>query len=191
VYTIGILEDRYGERNLAVGCRRQQKKWTKCGSGSRQKMANARGRLTSCVVPALCNGRSRGEPGKTSGNGIRGRSRRQELRLRIKPTFYKAPRTNHRTGDGEAKSGLVSAFQKEESRPCGGAGHRPSGRRDCTQLKSRRCRSTGHFRKCRSHGSEKEKWRYALDSGRAALRRVKCGMSAESQNCEASRDSRY
>jgi hypothetical protein len=36
VETIGALEDRYGDRHLAIGCLRQPKKWTQ-GDGGYQK----------------------------------------------------------------------------------------------------------------------------------------------------------
>jgi hypothetical protein len=51
VKTIGELVDRYGDRHLAVRHRPQKEKWTQADSGSRQKLAAARGRLTD--VPLL------------------------------------------------------------------------------------------------------------------------------------------
>jgi hypothetical protein len=44
VETTGALEDRYGDRNLAVGRRRQPKKPTRGDGGSRKKLATARRR---------------------------------------------------------------------------------------------------------------------------------------------------
>jgi hypothetical protein len=44
VKTIGALEDRYGNRHLAVGRRRMPKKRTQGDGVSRQKLAAARGR---------------------------------------------------------------------------------------------------------------------------------------------------
>jgi hypothetical protein len=58
VETIGALEDRYGDRHLAVWHRRQPKKRTQRDGGSRQKLAAARGRLTRPAVPARRKGRS-------------------------------------------------------------------------------------------------------------------------------------
>jgi hypothetical protein len=81
VETIGALADRYGDRRLVVRHRGHCTKRTEGDGGSRPKLAPARGRLTSRAVPALRKGRSRWGLGKTTGNGIRGRSRRQELRL--------------------------------------------------------------------------------------------------------------
>jgi hypothetical protein len=86
VDTIGTQEDRYGVQHLAIGCRQQPKKHTQGSGGSQQKMATVREQLTHCAVPALHKGHSHREPG----NGIRGRSRRQELRLGSKATFYDA-----------------------------------------------------------------------------------------------------
>jgi hypothetical protein len=70
-----------GDRHLAVGYRRQPTKRTHGDGGSRQK---------SVAAPGLWTSRSRSIPGKTPGNGIRGRSRRQQLRLESKGTFYEA-----------------------------------------------------------------------------------------------------
>jgi hypothetical protein len=73
------LEDQYGDQHLALGRRRHWKKRTQSDGGSRQKLAAARRRLTR---------RGYRGPGKTTGNGIRGRSRRLELRLGSKKTLY-------------------------------------------------------------------------------------------------------
>jgi hypothetical protein len=121
VESIGALEDRYGDRHLAVGHRRQPKKRTQGDSGSRQKLVAARGWLTRRAIPAprkghgrqgpgkdmyaelLKDGRSRRDSGATycsngikdqgairqlrlkkvrpPGSGIRGRIRRENLRL--------------------------------------------------------------------------------------------------------------
>jgi hypothetical protein len=89
--TIGALMDRYGDRHLAVGCRRNLKKRTQGDGGSRQKLAAAPGRLTRRVVPALRKGRSRKGPGKTHDNGSIGRSRRQ-LRLESKKILHETLR---------------------------------------------------------------------------------------------------
>jgi hypothetical protein len=63
VQTIGALEDRYRDRHLAVGHRRQQKKRTQVDDGCRQKLAAARGRMTHCAIPAPRTGRRQG-PGR-------------------------------------------------------------------------------------------------------------------------------
>jgi hypothetical protein len=86
----GPLEDRYGDRNLAVGRRRQQKKRIQSNCGSRKKLAAARRRLIRRAFPARRKGGSCRGPSKTTGNSIRGRSRRQELHLGSKKTLYEA-----------------------------------------------------------------------------------------------------
>jgi hypothetical protein len=69
--TIVALEDRYGDRHQAVGRHRQPKKGIQSDGVSRQKLASARGRLTSCAVPARRKGavikdrRSRRDDGRT------------------------------------------------------------------------------------------------------------------------------
>jgi hypothetical protein len=80
------LKDRYGDRHLAVGRRRQPKKRTQSDGGSRQKLAAACRRLTRRAFPTRRKGGGCRGPGKIPGNGIRGRSRRQELRLGGKKT---------------------------------------------------------------------------------------------------------
>jgi hypothetical protein len=41
--TFGALKERYGDRHLAIGCRRKPKKWTQGSGGSRKKLAPAEG----------------------------------------------------------------------------------------------------------------------------------------------------
>jgi hypothetical protein len=60
VEKVRALEDRYGDRHLAVGHRRQPKKRTEGDGGSWQKFAAARGRLTRRNIPAPGKGRSSG-----------------------------------------------------------------------------------------------------------------------------------
>jgi hypothetical protein len=57
VETIGALEDRYGDRRLALGRFRQPKKRTQDDGGSRKKLAAARRRVTYHTVPARRKGR--------------------------------------------------------------------------------------------------------------------------------------
>jgi hypothetical protein len=47
VKIIGTLEDRYGERHLAIGCSRQPKKQTQGDGGSWQKLAAAHRQMTA------------------------------------------------------------------------------------------------------------------------------------------------
>jgi hypothetical protein len=76
VETIRVLEDRYGDRHLAVGHHRQPKKQTQGDGGSWKKLAATHRRLTRRAIPVLCKIRIRMGPGKTTNSGIRGRSRR-------------------------------------------------------------------------------------------------------------------
>jgi hypothetical protein len=108
VEMIGALEDRYGDRHLAVGRRRQPKKWTQ-GDGGSQKMAAAHRRMTHHTVRASRKGNARHRPGKNDvvretpkgwtfekrcwkrpkyNTVIRDRGLRQELPLGSKETFY-------------------------------------------------------------------------------------------------------
>jgi hypothetical protein len=64
VETIGELNDLDGNRHLAVGRRRQQKKRTQGDCGSRKKSAAAQGRLTRCAAPAPRKGPGRQRPGR-------------------------------------------------------------------------------------------------------------------------------
>jgi hypothetical protein len=86
--TTGALEDQYGDRHLAVGCRQHPKKWIQGDGGSWQKLATGHRWSTCPAVPALRKGRGHRGHGKAPGNSIRGRSRRQELCLGSKETFY-------------------------------------------------------------------------------------------------------
>jgi hypothetical protein len=67
VETVGALKDQSGDRSLAIRRRR---------------------RFTHHAAPALQKGRGHKGPGKMLGNGSRGRSRRRELDLGSKGTFY-------------------------------------------------------------------------------------------------------
>jgi hypothetical protein len=79
VETIRVLEYRYGDRHIAVGRRRQSKKWTQGDGGSRKKLAAARRRMTRHTVPARRKGRGHRGPtverrrrkGSECNNGIR------------------------------------------------------------------------------------------------------------------------
>jgi hypothetical protein len=63
VKNIGAPKDRYGDRHLAAGCRRQLKKRTQGDGGSRQKLAAARGRLNkpcrSCTAQGIRSSKTR------------------------------------------------------------------------------------------------------------------------------------
>jgi hypothetical protein len=72
VEMIGALKDVPGVRHLAVGRRQQSNKRTQGDGGSRQKLAAARGRLTSRTVPAPRKGFSRHGPGKYDVVHVRG-----------------------------------------------------------------------------------------------------------------------
>jgi hypothetical protein len=90
VETIGELENRQGDRRLAVSCRGQPKKRTQVDSGSRQNLAAAQIRLTCRFIPALRKGSIHRGADKTTDNDIRERSRRQELRQESKQTLHEA-----------------------------------------------------------------------------------------------------
>jgi hypothetical protein len=94
--TTGALEDQFGEWHLAIGRCQQLKKWIQGDGGSRQKLATSCRWFTRCAIPALRKGHGRRGPGKTPGNGIGGRSRRQELCLGSKETFYVVLGQTHR-----------------------------------------------------------------------------------------------
>jgi hypothetical protein len=57
VETTGALEDRYGDRHLAVGRHREPKKWTQGKCGSRKKLAAAHRRVAVHGLPARRKGR--------------------------------------------------------------------------------------------------------------------------------------
>jgi hypothetical protein len=86
--TIGALEDKYGDWQLAIGCCQQLKEWIQGDGGSPQKLTTSCRWFTHCAVPALRKGHGRRGPGKVLSNGIGGRSRRQKLCLGSKETFY-------------------------------------------------------------------------------------------------------
>jgi hypothetical protein len=52
VQSVRALKNRHGNRNLAVGCRGQLKKWTQGNGGSRKKLAAACRGMTCCAIPA-------------------------------------------------------------------------------------------------------------------------------------------
>jgi hypothetical protein len=93
--TIGALEDRHGDRQLAVGRRRQPKKRTQSDGGSRKYLAVALRRMIRRAVPARCKGSSHRGPtvdkrrrkGPECKNKIKDRGARQQLRLRKERTF--------------------------------------------------------------------------------------------------------
>jgi hypothetical protein len=62
VGTIRALEDRYGDRHLAVECRRQPKKQIQGDGGSRKKLAAALRQMTCHAVPAWHKGRGHKGP---------------------------------------------------------------------------------------------------------------------------------
>jgi hypothetical protein len=69
--TIVATEDRFGEQQLAVGYRCQQKTGTQDDGEFLQGFATAIEQLTHCAFPALHEHRIRSGPGKVFGNGIR------------------------------------------------------------------------------------------------------------------------
>jgi hypothetical protein len=106
VESFGGPKKQNGDRNLAIGRRRKLKKMTQGNCQSRKKLFITCRRMTHHAIPACREGRGHKGPTlergqwmnhkdsngirdrdikeqlpKTTGNGIRGRSRRQELRL--------------------------------------------------------------------------------------------------------------
>jgi hypothetical protein len=80
VETIGALQDRYGERHLAVGRRWQPKERIQGDGASRQKLSSARGRMTCRAIPAPRKGNGRQGPGRD--NVAQGASKGQTFEKR-------------------------------------------------------------------------------------------------------------
>jgi hypothetical protein len=66
VETIGALEDRCGDRHLALRRRRQLRELTQDDSGFRKKLAAAWRRMTRDAIPAPRKGHGRKGPGRDS-----------------------------------------------------------------------------------------------------------------------------
>jgi hypothetical protein len=66
VKTLRALKERYGDWHVAVGCRRQLKKWTKGSSGSQKKSAAALRGMARHAILALCMRHSHQGPGRDS-----------------------------------------------------------------------------------------------------------------------------
>lgn len=64
VETIGALKERFWDRNLAAGRRRQLKEGTQGYGGYRNKLGAARGGMTHRAIPTPCKGHGRQVPGK-------------------------------------------------------------------------------------------------------------------------------
>jgi hypothetical protein len=117
VKTIRALENRYGDWHLAVGSRRQLKKWIQGDGGSWQELATAQRRLTSIAIPAQRKGHSCQGPCKDDDvsrtpkgltfdkirrewpkwkDGIRGQGLNRQLLLGSKRAFNKTIRQTFR-----------------------------------------------------------------------------------------------
>jgi hypothetical protein len=96
VEIIGTLEDRYRDQHLAVGRRRQQKKWTLGDGGSRQMSAAARVRMNHRAAPAPRKRRNHRGPTEVEkrwkspecNNNLRNRNLKQQLYPRSKEKCY-------------------------------------------------------------------------------------------------------
>jgi hypothetical protein len=90
VETNGALEDRQGNRHLAIRRRRQPMKRTQGYGGSRKMLAVARRQMPHLAVPARRKKRGRKRPtveetrrnGPECNNGMRDRNLKEQLRLR-------------------------------------------------------------------------------------------------------------
>jgi hypothetical protein len=100
--------------HLAVRRCGRPKKRTQGDGGSLQKLAVARGRLTRRAVPAWRRGRSRRGPGKTTGNGMTGQSRRLELRLGSRKILYEARGQTPELEFVKRAVGISSGFAESE-----------------------------------------------------------------------------
>jgi hypothetical protein len=78
------------------------KKWTQGDGATWQKLAAALGQLDHHPIHSLHKGYRDREHGKTTGNGIRGQNRNQELCLGRKKTL--GPQTNSQDGGHEESS---------------------------------------------------------------------------------------
>jgi hypothetical protein len=78
VETVGALEDRYGDRHLAVRHHWQPKKHTQGDDGSLKKLAAAHRWMTRRIVPARHKGHGRQGTGRDS--VARGTPKRETFR---------------------------------------------------------------------------------------------------------------
>jgi hypothetical protein len=159
--TVGALGDRNGIRSLAVRRRGRQEKGAQGDCGFRQKFAASRGRSTRRAVLALRKGRIRRASDKTTGNGIRGRSRRQQLRLGSERAFNKT-----------VKQPLELEVAKR-------AGAISIGLRNASDWTSWRSRLPPQRKKRRQKHSLRKRRNGGMPvgySGRIALRREQCGV---------------
>jgi hypothetical protein len=125
VEIIGALEDRYGNRYLALRRRRQLRKLTQDEGGLRIKMATACRRMTRDAIPAQCKGHCRQGTGRGNvargapkgwtlerrrwthlecNKGIKDRGARRQLRLRKERV---SNRIFRKTGELEIKKRTV------------------------------------------------------------------------------------
>jgi hypothetical protein len=83
VDTVAVLEDRYGDRYLAVGCHRQPNKWTQGDGGSRKKFAAVCGKLICRGIPAPRKNHAHQGPGRDK--AARGTAKGRTFRTRSSP----------------------------------------------------------------------------------------------------------
>jgi hypothetical protein len=141
--------------------------------------------LTHHAVPAQHKGcshkgltiKNRRQAQPRRNNGIRDRSLKQKLQLGSKEMLMTLSGRLSCWRLWSEQLGLLSGFKKWVSSHCGGAGHRPSTRRDYPQQECQRCRSSGHFQKFCLHWPKRRNGSKPLGySGQAALRRGQCDM---------------
>jgi hypothetical protein len=85
---IGALKDRYGNWYLFVKHHGRPKRRTQVDDKSRKNVTASRKPFTQYAIPALSKVRVLKGINKTTGNDIRGQSRRNDLRRRKKKTLY-------------------------------------------------------------------------------------------------------
>jgi hypothetical protein len=77
--------------------------------------------------------------------------------MSMRPKSGHRDHTDHEVIELAARSSVrIQKIEKWMSRHCGGAGHHPNKRRDCTQLRSPRCRSSVHSQNFCPHWPQKE-----------------------------------
>jgi hypothetical protein len=120
-------------------------KWTQ-GDGGSRKLATTHRWMTWSAVPARHKGltvEKKWWKGPECNDGIWNWGLKQQLRLERR-NFMRPSDKPSGWGLWSTPSGLPCGFEKLVLRHYGGVGPYPNRRRECIQLKSKRCTSTGH-----------------------------------------------
>jgi hypothetical protein len=146
-------------------------------------MVSARGRLTRRAVPSLRKGGSGRGPDKAPGNGIRGRSRGQELRSCVLKAREHPMRPSDKSSDWRSRGkqpSFASGCGRWVSGYCGGLGPTQTKEETTNGLPAGAVwalATSGYSVPVNGRNSDTP-----IDySGRASLRREQYGTSAESQ----------